>query len=101
MREMNQQPVQELINLAKQYGITFFLKDGGVIIETSYEPQGKVQELIELLKTRREEVFEAINQEVILVGEVMGLLKLWQTLTLRVQFEQQGAGPLSPFITWM
>ena len=101
MREMNQQPVQKLISLAKQYGITFFLKDGGVIIETTYEPQGKARELLIELQTVEKEVFEIVNQGAILVSEIMKLLGQWRTLTLRVQFEQQGAEPLSPSITWM
>ena len=55
---------QELISLAKRYGITFFFEDGKVVLEAAHRPEGKARELIELLRARKEAVLDALHREV-------------------------------------
>jgi len=56
--------IQELIVLARRYGITFFFQGDEVIAEAAHRPEGKARELIELLRSRKEELFDALHREV-------------------------------------
>jgi len=55
--------IQELIERAKENGLTVFLEDGRVQVMAAQKPQGEAQALINELRQHKQEVLEALTQE--------------------------------------